>query len=263
MPLFLRIARLAFQQQLSFRMSLIAGLATNFFFALIRTAVLLALYGDQQVINGMTRQSAITYVAFTQAVIAFLLMFGSFDVMATVYNGTIGSDLLRPLPLFFYWLARDLGRSLVNLLLRGVLLLALFQLFYPVVWPADALHWFFVFAALALGWLVSFAWRFLVNLSSFWTPDARGVGRIAYSISNLLSGFMMPLALYPDWFARLCKWTPFPALFYTSAEAYFGLISEQALWQALLLQLVWLGLLGGLCWLVLRAGIRRLVIQGG
>ena len=263
MHLFYHILRLAVQQQLTYRTAILAGLATNFFFALLRASVLAALYDGRQQVNGLTMEGAITYVAISQAMIAFLFIFGTWDVMTSVYTGAIGADLLKPIPLFFHWMARELGRSLVNLVLRGVLLGAIFALFYPFQIPGTPEQLLALPLAMALGWLVSFAWRFLVNLAAFWTPDARGIGRLAFMMMNLFSGFLMPLRLFPDWFANLCRLTPFPALFNTTLEIYLGTISGTALWLALLNQLFWALALSLLAQVVLSAGVRRLVIQGG
>jgi ABC-2 type transport system permease protein len=263
MTLFLRLTRLAFQQQLTYRAAILSGLATNFFFALLKVAVTVALYGNQTQVNGLSLREAITFVAISQGMIAFLFMFGTWDVMGTVYTGSIGSDLLKPLHLFTFWMARDLGRSIVNLFFRGFLLVAIFALVYPVVVPGDLAQWLALVLAMALAWLVNYAWRFLVNLAAFWTPDARGIGRIAFTFSALLSGFIMPLRLYPDWFASLCQLTPFPALLNTPVEVYLGVLTGKALWLALLNQGFWVLALAVLCEFVLRAGVRRLVIQGG
>jgi ABC-2 type transport system permease protein len=260
---FLKILRLAIQQQLTYRAALLSGLVTNFFFALLRTAVLVALYGNRSEVNGLSLPGALAYVAISQGMIAFLLIFGSWDLMATVYNGSIGADLLKPLHLFTSWMARDLGRALVNLVARGILLVALFALFYPVQLPERLGQWLGFALAMSLGWLVSFSWRFLVNLAAFWSPDARGVGRVAFTLSQLLSGFLLPLRLYPDWFARLCRLTPFPALFNTSAEVFLGLVTGKELWLALLNQLAWFAGLTLLALWVYHSGVRRLVIQGG
>lgn len=261
--LFLRIIRLSFQQQLTYRAAMLSGLAANFFFALLRAALLIALYGSRGEVNQLSLKGAITYVAVSQSMIAFLFIFGTWDVMATVYSGSIGADLLKPLHLFIFWMARDLGRALVNLVGRGVLLVALFGLVYPVQLPRRLEQWLAFGAALSLGWLVSFAWRFLVNLAAFWTPDARGVGRVAYTLSQLASGFLLPLRLYPDWFGQLCNLTPFPALFNTSAEIFLGMLSGSDLWLALLNQAAWFAVLAALSIWAYRAGVRRLVIQGG
>jgi ABC-2 type transport system permease protein len=263
MRTFLHILKLSVLQQTTYRTSLIAGLVTNFFFGLFRAALVVALYGGQSEINGLSLAGALTFVAIGQATIAFLYVFGSFDLMATVYSGSIGSDLIRPVPLFSLWLAKDLGRSLVNLVMRGLLLVLVFALFYQVLLPAGWLDWLWTTLSLALAWLVSFAWRFLVNLSAFWTPDARGIGRAAFTFSQLFSGFLIPLRLYPDWFARVCQLTPFPSMVNTSVEVYLGISNGPALWAALGTQLAWFLLLAFTCRLALRAGLRRLVIQGG
>ena len=261
--LFWQITRLSFQQQLTYRSAMLAGLATNFFFGLLRVFVLIALYKDQPQVNGMSLPAAITYVTFSQAMIAFLWVFGSWDVMNSVISGAVGADLLRPMPLFLLWMARDAGRSLVNLLVRGVLLILIYATFLPILMPTRPQQWLGLFLALVLGWLVSYAWRFLVNLAAFWSPDARGFGRVAFTVSQLFSGFLMPLRLYPDWFAQVCALTPFPALFNASAEIYLGILSGQAMWLALLGQLIWFIILTCAARLVLKAGLRRLVIQGG
>jgi len=254
---------LSYRQQLTYRTALLAGLATNFFFALLRVALLTALFAGQEDVNGMSLEDSITYVAVSQGLIAFLFIFGTWDVMTTVYNGSIGADLLKPVHLFSYWMARDLGRSLVNLVARGLLLMAAFALVYPVQLPSSLAQWLGFLLALTFGWLVSFSWRFLVNLAALWTPDARGIGRMAFTVSQLLSGFLLPLRLYPDWFSRLCSLTPFPALFNTSSEAFIGLLSGTDLLLALLNQVVWFFVLTALCLLTLRAGVSRLVVQGG
>jgi ABC-2 type transport system permease protein len=263
MRLFLHIVRLAVQQQMTYRMALMAGLVTNLFFGLLRAFVLVALYQGRGEVNELTLRGAITYVALSQGMIAFLTIFGSYDIMQSVYTGSIGADLLRPMPLFWLWLARDLGRSLVNLLGRGVLLMLLFVPFFAIQLPPDAGQWLAMGLAIALGWLVSYTWRFLVNLAAFWSPDARGIGRIAFTASQLFSGFLMPLRLYPEWFQQLCNYTPFPALFNTSVEAYLGLLRGVPLALALLNQLAWFVVLAVLAHLALTAGVRRLVVQGG
>jgi ABC-2 type transport system permease protein len=120
-----------------------------------------------------------------------------------------------------------------------------------------------VLLALLLSWLVSFSFRFLVNLAAFWSPNARGIGRFAFGIVWVLSGFYMPLALYPDWFRTLCQLTPFPAMVSTPLEIFLGSLYGPEMIYAMLNQLIWAFILLGIAHLVLNRGVRRLVIQGG
>ncbi|MBP7228044.1 MAG: ABC-2 family transporter protein [Longilinea sp.] len=261
--LFGRIVGMGLRQQMAYRLAMWAGLATNLFFGLLRVIVLIALYQAQLSVNGMSLQQAITYSAVAQSVIAFLTVFGSSDLMRTVYSGAIATDLMRPVGFYGYWLARDFGGSLVNLVGRGLVFLLLFRLFYAVDLPNDVIAWLCFGVSLALGWWVSFSWRFLVNLASFWTPDALGVGRALFGISQLFSGFIMPLRLMPDWFRQWSEFTPFPSMVNTPIEVYVGLLSGAELWRALLWQAGWALALFGVAQLVYAAGIRRLVLQGG
>lgn len=263
MRLFWEITRLAFRRQLTYRAAAWAGLATNIFFGLLRALVMIALFGARDQVAGMTLQDAVTYTGLTQAVIAYLSIFGWYDVMDSVHSGEISADLLRPLGYIRFWLAVDLGRAAVNLLLRGVTIMLIYALFIDLSLPGSPARWLALGPAIFLSWLVSFGWRFLVNLAAFWTPNARGVGRFAFGMVWVLSGFYMPLRLYPAWFQAICQATPFPALVNTPVEVFLGLLEGQALWMALLHQAAWTAALLAVAHLILNQGVRRLVIQGG
>ncbi len=263
MRLFWEITRLSFRRQLSYRLANIAGLATNLFFALLRAAVLIALYGTRTEVAGMKLQGAITYTGLTQAVIAYLSIFGWYELMNTVYTGSIAADLLKPTSYFAYWMAQDLGRALAVILLRGVTLMVGFALFFRISIPQTQGQWLALLLALIFSWMVSFSWRFLVNLAAFWTPNAQGIVRFLYSFVWVASGFFMPLRFYPEWAQHICQLTPFPAMVNTVVEVYLGILQGPDLWSALAQQFAWFTALVIASRLILGLGVRNLVIQGG
>jgi ABC-2 type transport system permease protein len=260
---FWKLVRLAVRQQMAYRTAMYAGLVTNLFFGFLRVAVMLALYKGRNEVNQMTVFDSITYVGLTQALIAFLNIFGTTDIMQTIYSGQIGSDLLKPIHFMKYWMARSMGTSFVNLVGRGVFFMLIFGIFYPLKHPSSWSQWLALLLVLFLAWMMGFAWRFLVNLAGFWSPDGRGIARIAYTLSGLFSGFIMPLRLLPDWFSRICSFTPFPSMVNTPVEVYLGLLAGGDLFIAIMMQAIWMAVLFGLATLFLRGGLRRLVIQGG
>jgi ABC-2 type transport system permease protein len=263
MRLLRELVSLSFRRQITYRAAAFAGLATNFFFGLLRAAVITALYGARGEAAGISLQAAVTYTGFTQAIIAYLSLFGWYDMMETVSSGDIATDLLKPMGLFQFWMARDLGRAAANLLLRGIPLMAGYWLLFEITFPADAARWLAFLASLILAWMVSFAWRFLVNLSAFWVSDAVGIGRLFFMLSWFLSGFVMPLRFLPEWFTRLCHFTPFPYTINTVVETYLGILTPTETAHALLAQAAWFIGLTIAARLVMRAGVRRLVVQGG
>jgi ABC-2 type transport system permease protein len=268
MRLYLELVKLSFQRTLTYRAATLAGLSTNLFWGLLRAALMVALYrarpgalgGD---VSGISLQGAITFTGVSQAIIAFMSLFSWFEVMNEIRTGDIGAELLRPFSFFGFWMARDAGRAFSSLLLRGVTLMAAYALLFHITYPTTAGQWAALALALILAWAVGFAWRFLVNLAAFWSTEARGIARFAFAMALFLSGFVMPLRFFPDWFVTLCNLTPFPAMVNTVVEVYLGVLSGPALAQALLVQAAWFVILAVLAQLAMRAGVRRLVIQGG
>jgi ABC-2 type transport system permease protein len=263
MALHAALAALAFRRQFTYRAAHLAGFATNLFWGLLRVAVVVAFYGQSREAAGIPLTAAITFTGLTQGLIVFLSLFAWDPVALSVQSGEIGADLLRPLDYLAFWLAQDAGRAAAGLLIRGVPIMLLYALLFELAGPANPGQWTAFGAALALAWLTSFGWRFLANLSAFWTENALGVLRFAFGLAHLLSGFVLPLRFYPQWFQQLAHLTPFPAMVTTPVEIYLGLMDGPAIARALLVQALWAVALLGLARLVLAAGVRRLVVQGG
>lgn len=263
MRLYWELGKLAFQRQLTYRAATLAGLATNFFFGILRASVLIALYHGQQEVAGMTITDAITFTGLTQSTIAFLSLFFWFEVMDSVYSGSVSSDLLKPMNYYLFWLAQDSGRAFASFLLRGLTIMIAYAVFFEITVPQSAAQWMAFALVVLLSWLVSFSFRFLVNLASFWTPNAAGIGRMAFILSWFLSGFFMPLRFLPPWFVKLCYLTPFPYTVNAVVEVYLGLVQGSALSGIILGQIAWILILTFASAVALRAGVRRLEILGG
>jgi ABC-2 type transport system permease protein len=232
-------------------------------FGFFRASVLIALYGDQTIVNGLSLTGAITYAGLTQAIIGFLSFFHWYELMNTVYDGQVGSDLLKPVNYFLHWLGIDFGRALGSLIIRSMPLFFVFSLFYDIVLPTSLVQWTAFIASLFFALLISFSWRFMVNLASFWTPNALGIGRFAFGLSWTFSGFYFPLDLFPEWLAQFSRLTPFGASVYIPIQVFIGNIQGMALIEGLLIQILWVVILIILDQIILAQGIRKLVVQGG
>ena len=261
--LYLAVARLAFQRQFAYRAANLAGLATNIFFGALRAYVLIALFGARSEVAGFSVGDSVTYTGLTQALLSYVAIFAWWDLMRTIRTGEVASDLTRPLDFYWYWCAQDIGRAVCQLVLRGLPIFVLYALVYRITLPPTPAHWLALLPSLVFALFVSFSWRFVVSLSAFWTVDAVGVGRFAWTISMFLSGFLMPVAFFPPWMSALMRLTPFPGMINTPVEIYLGLVTGRTLLSALAAQLGWGLALYVVSRLVLAAGVKKLVVQGG
>ena len=263
MTTYLKLARLAFQRQMSYRAATLAGLGTNFFFGLLRAAVMIALYQNRSNVAGFDLPMAITFTALGQGMIAYLSLFGWYDLMRTIYSGEVATDLLKPLGYFRLWLAKDVGRAVSALLMRGITIMIAYELILDLVYPQNWQSWAFFTASALLGWLVGFAFRFMVNMIAFWSPNAGGFGRFFFLSAYVFSGMLMPLAFYPEIIQKIAYLTPFPQTLYTPIEIFLGLLTQQEIWQALGSQALWAVGLVAAAHLMQQAAVRKLVVQGG
>lgn len=263
MQLYIELAKKTFERQIVYRSAAFAGLMTNIFFGLLRVAIMIALYQDHTEIANLSLYQAITFTGLSQAVIGLLSIFSWYDFMTSVYTGAIATDLLKPMNLYMFWLAQDAGRAFGQLLLRGIPLILAYVVFFDVVLPETVYQWLAVVLALTLAWLLSFSFRFLINLASFWSPNAVGVGRFGFMLIWFFSGFLFPLRYFPEWFVSFCQLTPFPSMVNTFNEIFLGIIDGLDLIRALAIQAFWVLALFMIGQWILRKGIQRLVILGG
>ncbi|GGM04614.1 ABC transporter permease [Deinococcus aerophilus] len=261
--LYAAVARLGFRRQFAYPQAALWGLITNLFFGLLRIAVLVALFGQQPQVAGYTVQDAITYTGLTQALIMTLSLFGWTDFMRTIHRGEIVGDLLRPHDLLAFWAAQDAGRAAGQFVLRGLPMLALFAVVWGATFPAGVEGWTLTALSLLLAWACGFAFRFLVNCAAFWSPDAVGIGRFAWAVLGLGSGFLMPLAFFPPGVQQVLALTPFPSMMNTTVEVWLGVRTGAQALAGLTVQLGWALALFALAAAVLSRGLRRLEAAGG
>jgi ABC-2 type transport system permease protein len=262
LPYYLALARQAFRTALAYRAATIAGFLTNAFFGVLIASTYIALFRYRPHVAGYGVARMLAYVWFTQGLIMVVALWGWWEIALSIRSGDVVADLARPADYYLSWLCRDLGRAAHAVLFRWLPTLALGMLAYGIALPSLT-----VAPALALSLLlavvVSFAWRFLINISAFWLIDVRGAGMLALSLSNFLSGFLVPIAFFPGWLRTAAAWLPFQAILTTPSNLYLGRIGGMDALGALLGQAAWAVTMSLLCYGALARARRRLEVQGG
>jgi ABC-2 type transport system permease protein len=261
--LYWELARLGFQRAAAYRAAALSGAITNTFFAFLRAYLFIALYQARPEAGGYNLSDALTFVFITQGMAALVEIFTWWPIAETVKTGAIVSDLSRPYDYELAWLAQDWGRGLFQLLARSVPPVLVGMLFFDVRPPAGGVQLLALAVSLWLAVTISFAWRFCLNLSAFWLTDYRGVAGLGGLVALLLSGFLEPVAMFPDAVRTAVYLLPFAAYVAIPIDVYLGKVTGGELLAALALQAFWAGaglLIGRL---VLAAALRKLVVQGG
>ncbi|MET9228837.1 ABC-2 family transporter protein [Lentzea sp. NPDC003310] len=236
-------------------------MTTNVVFGLLRVAILVAaLEAANGEIADYDVAAANTYVWIGQGLLGFVLLWGTNELAERVRSGDVVVDLYRPWNLQGALLAEDVGRGGFAFLTRLAPPVVFGMVLFPFQFPQTAVQWplFGVSALLAL--VISFGFRFLVEVSSFWLLDNRGLYGFWTISSGLLCGLTVPIAFFPEW-ARDVLWlTPFPAVLQAPIDVFLGhgdwvkVIALQAFWAVVML---------AIGHFVLQRAVRRVVVQGG
>ena len=105
--------------------------------------------------------------------------------------------------------------------------------------------------------------HFIVNLFAFWVLDWRGLLALSSAFTTVASGFVVPIAFFPTWAARLFTVLPWAAMIQTPIDVFIGRRTGPTLASGLALQVFWAITLLGLGRILLARAAQRVVVQGG
>jgi ABC-2 type transport system permease protein len=263
MRLYWELAVRGFQRTAAYRTAAVSGAITNTFFGFLRAYVFIALFEARPDAGGYTLQDALTFTFLTQGMAALTEVFSWWRIAETVQTGQVATDLSRPFDYQFYWLAQDYGRALFQFFFRSIPPFIVGMIVFGAELPPDPILWLALMPSLVLAVTVSFAWRFCLNLTAFWLLDYRGVAGLAGLVALLLSGFTVPVAMFPDAVRTVVYLLPFASMIAIPIDVFLGKLRGEDLIAALLLQSVWAVATLWFGRLMLAAALRKLVVQGG
>ena len=256
---YLRLVRAGFDRYAGYLAASLAGVFTNTVFGLLRVSVFLAVarHGSPA---GYDPAATATYVWVGQGLLAVVVIWGDGELSQRVRSGEVATDLSLPWNLQLALLATDIGRAGYAMLYRFIPPVLIGALLFSFRWPSRPLTWALFACSVMLAVVISAQIRFLLDLTSFWLLDSRGVRSMWNAVSTVFCGLVFPLAYLPHGLYSVLALTPFPALMQTPIDVF----SERSTaMSSLVYQLVWMVLLLAGGWGTLVLATRRLVVQGG
>lgn len=260
-----------FSLLLQYRAAALAGIATQFFWGLLKVMVLEAFFQQNTVTQPMTLPESIGYIWLGQAFLfAVVPWSGDREIQELIRSGAVGYDLLRPTDLYNFWFTRALAMRIAPIVLRALPLLAITIGLFPLIGLSDwalslpSIAAFVAFLLALIGAiLLSAAMTMLLTVSMMWTLSGEGLNQLAPTLVSVLSGMIVPLPFFPDWFKPILAILPFASLLDQPFRLFIGNLPSEAIFGVLVQQAIWSILLIGLGRFLVNRGVNRLVIQGG
>jgi ABC-2 type transport system permease protein len=211
-------------------------------------------------IQGFTFQTMITYLSVTAVLHFYNRSSVEYWIESDVRTGFVSMLMTKPFKYPVYYFFKDIGRFAFALIMRGVPLMLIAFVVLGIALPSNPL--FFLSAALAF--VINFLMMFMTGMWAFWSSGSIWGLRFTRSIiSDIMSGSIIPIVLFPEWFRQVAYALPFQAIYSTPLLIYIGQTSGFDILVSLLVQLGWIAALGAAAFLIWKKAEKKTVSQGG
>jgi ABC-2 type transport system permease protein len=205
----------------------------------------------------------VTFLIITSIVVSLTASSAGDEIAEKIRDGSIAADLIKPVNLktllFFNDLGDNIFKTLVGFLPIGIIVVLGFG-FLP---PTGIAHFLAFLIVLVLGAALQFYYNYILGLFTFWLISNPFLRWHFKNVTQLFSGQLLPIWLYPAWLAQITVFLPFRYFSYEPIALYLGRSPLESLPQTLLIMSVWLFILYAIERILWHFAIKKLVIQGG
>ena len=164
-----------------------------------------------------------TYLVLVSIVAMLTSSWTSGFLAESIRLGGLSSWLVRPCSTHLASLANNVGEKLVKLVLLVPLVAGLGIVFRSEVdLPSAASRWLAFGLALLMAGGMTFALDVVIGSLAFWFEDVSAVNRLRFLLSRILSGALIPLALFPAVFSGFLAAQPFRFMVSFPLEVLLG-----------------------------------------
>lgn len=267
MKKYLSFFRIRFINSLQYRAAALGGIATQFTWGFLYLLMFQAFYRSDPSAIPMPFEQLASYVWLQQG---FLMLYMTFrwdgTIVDGIVNGNIAYDLVRPVDTYGMWLSRDLATRFSGALLRFIPI-AIITPFLPSIYklrgPINLTAFLLFVVSLALTTLLASSLIMLQYAIISKTLSPLGIRHISIALIDFLSGALIPIPFFPDWFRPIAEFLPFASLQDAPFRIYIGHITGGEAIYRVCLQLFWIVIITAISKLMLSRSLKRVVVQGG
>lgn len=185
------------------------------------------------------------------------------ELTMDIRQGTLATRLLRPLPPLLAYAAEHLAAVPMRAIVVSPLVIVLAVIAHGHLALGNPLLLAVVLASLVGAWLILFFMMAIIGSLALFFDSAIAVFEIWLGLHFILSGYLIPLELLPDWVRTVAQVLPFRYTLGFPVETLIGLSTPTRALHELGIQWAYVVGLGAATLAIWRAGMRRFVAFGG
>jgi ABC-2 type transport system permease protein len=204
--------------------------------------------------------------AYFLATLLVRLMTGSWvvwEMNMEIRDGGLAARLLRPIHPFLAYACDNLAAVPMRAVIALPIAAAALVLAGRDHVAHDAAHWAIALAGIVGAWAVTFAAMIAIGSLGLVWESSLALYDLWLGAYFLLSGYLMPLSLFPRWLRQATEWLPFRYTLAFPVETMLGLHPLDVALRSLAAQWAWAAALLGLAQWLWRRGLARYAVFGG
>ncbi len=229
---------------------------------LVMLAIMTAMSRDAPV-GRFDSRGFIAYYLVTLIVRQMTGAWVAWEMNQEIKEGTLGLRLLRPI----HPLAGYSANALAAMPMRALVALPIAIVVLIVTASKDITHDpinVVIFAASLVGaWLLNFAVSALIGTLGLFIESSLQVWELWFGCFMLLSGYLIPLSLFPAWLEKTARVLPFAYLQAFPVETLTGIRDHHQALVGLAIQLAWAGAARLIHIIMWNSGLKRFAAYGG
>lgn len=254
------VAKNTWNEYMEYRLNFVMWRLRNVLRLIVVYFLWLAIFSVRSEVFGYDQTKLLTYVLASSVVAGIVFSTKTQDIGGEINQGDLSNLLLKPMGVFNYWIARDIGDKLLNI---GFSIIEVFLLVLilrpPLFFQTDLYILFFVLISLLFSIALYFLISILLSFFGFWTPDVWGPRFLFFIILEFFAGGLFPLDMLPALIYRILELSPFSYLLFFPIKIYLGQLGMFDIFKGLAISVFWIFLL---YIIVKKVWLRGLTIYG-
>lgn len=214
-------------------------------------------------VHGYDADRFLAYFLAAFVVRQLTAVWAAWQMNQDVRTGTLALRLLRPVHPFWVYAIDSLAPMPLRLLIALPIALALFLTSAGTWLPNDLESWLLAIVAIVGAWSIAFSANLLIGALGLHLTQSLKLMDAWLAGYFVLSGYLVPLAVFPDWLAWLPAYTPFRYQLSLPVELLTGGLSAEAALPLVGPQWLWVLTLALGTWIVWRTGVAKVAVVGG
>lgn len=238
------VAKNTWNEYMEYRLNFVMWRLRNVLRLIVVYFLWWAVFSVRNEVFGYDQTKLLTYILASSIIAGIVFSTKTQDIGSEINQGDLSNLLLKPMGVFNYWIARDIGDKLLNIVFSVIeIFLLILILKPPLFFQRDLTILFFLVISLLLSAMLYFFISLLISFLGFWTPDVWGPRFLFFIILEFFAGGLFPLDMLPPLFYKIIKLFPFSYLLFFPLKIYLGQLAIFDILTGLTISVIWIWIL--------------------